>query len=1304
MKLFRILFTAILLYFSVFTPFHIGLYANNISGIGYEFNLVAKSDTARETPSKSLNIKGKRVYKNYLKPSYELSNYDEWLSSDDLYESGSIYFNPLLPGPLGIQQTCQLDIDGNGFEDLFYYDSYLLEVPIANPPPRVFMNNGTILEKTEWTGPSIINPHGAKLLVGDFNNDSLPDIFTLVGFDVAEGVDGTLQISHLLFNSSEGFKTVKEFSDQLGYHHTGCSGDIDNDGDLDVIMFNFAYWNTGVTSKILWNDGKGNFTYGTSGFSEIAPVNHSELFDINSDGFLDLVISYTANHLKQTNDMIVMWGNGKDFNLINSTSFEYPVYKALMDIDFTDINNDGISEIILSGTDILLGTSPDTGLKYFIDLYQSDDKGKTFIKKTDKFFDVVNFPNFGHMIVKDLNNNGLMDIYGVNRKDSIRWEWNGSKFMDKFPLPDSPIAKDYAFTSDGKINIVWERVNPYSDKNRQIKKWAIYWSDNDWSDTSQVSKSIYASADVPENNTDFDQYTLDATSKEMYIRISAIDSYGVKSKLSNLLKIAIPPPTIKFATICDGNNLTISGTNFIGVTGLTIGSSTIASYKVLSQSIIQADLNTGQSGSISIATVAGNVTSSDVSSIVPPSQPLVINGKKHPLTRTVETYSVPKTEGVIFEWSFPESWEQISGIHTNIVTVKIGNSDGTIKVIPSAFCGSLETISLPVSVYTYIPDDNFQKALRDLGIDKENKQDSVLSSSLVNVSSLNLESKNIGDLTGIQDFTALKHLECWDNQLKVLDLSGNILLEELFCTHNKLTSLNLSNNTMLRALFCDENQLSDLDISKNIALFTMGCGINLLTSLNTSNNKELAYLSAPNNFISSFDLSTNDKLLLMHCWNNRLTKLDVSQNLDLYEINCSDNQITNLDFSKNVKMNLVICNSNKLASLNLKNGNNSILTRMWADNNPNLTCINVDNPALASTYSEWKKDAIASYSENCPPVITSISPKIVCKGGTINITGANFTGVSSISFGGIPAVSFTVLSPTNISAIIEDGTSGKVSVTNSLGTATISGFKLISIPDIAGTITGSTLVNPGQNAVAYTVPSIANATSYIWTLPDGATGTSSTNSIRVNFSKAAVSGNITVKGHSDCGNGAESNLSIIVNRIPIAIAGSDQSVSEGSTVSLDGSLSSDPDGNSLTYKWTAPSGIILSSTSATNPTFIAPEIKNDTILILSLIVNDGFINSESSTVKVSVKNVIKTGSEILGMNGLKIFPNPSNGIFKIDGLPLNQKNKISVNTIDGKLIRKKIGNSTTETIDISNQVSGTYLLHVNSQTFKIVKK
>ena len=84
------------------------------------------------------------------------------------------------------------------------------------------------------------------------------------------------------------------------------------------------------------------------------------------------------------------------------------------------------------------------------------------------------------------------------------------------------------------------------------------------------------------------------------------------------------------------------------------------------------------------------------------------------------------------------------------------------------------------------------------------------------------------------------------------------------------------------------------------------------------------------------------------------------------------------------------------------------------------------------------------------------------------------------------------------------------------------------LPSTAGTISGLTTVTTGQSGVVYTVPAIANATSYVWTLPTGATGTSSTNSISVNYSSSAVSGNITVNGVNSNGNGIASSLAITV--------------------------------------------------------------------------------------------------------------------------------------------------------------------------------
>ncbi|WP_337967747.1 T9SS sorting signal type C domain-containing protein [uncultured Flavobacterium sp.] len=98
----------------------------------------------------------------------------------------------------------------------------------------------------------------------------------------------------------------------------------------------------------------------------------------------------------------------------------------------------------------------------------------------------------------------------------------------------------------------------------------------------------------------------------------------------------------------------------------------------------------------------------------------------------------------------------------------------------------------------------------------------------------------------------------------------------------------------------------------------------------------------------------------------------------------------------------------------------------------------------------------------------------------------------------------------------------------------------------AGTISGSGTVCQGQNSVAYSVPAITNATGYTWTLPTGATIATgnNTNSITVNYSSTATSGNVTVKGTNSCGSGSgtvSSNFPVTVNQLPTTSnAGPDQ--------------------------------------------------------------------------------------------------------------------------------------------------------------------
>ncbi len=79
----------------------------------------------------------------------------------------------------------------------------------------------------------------------------------------------------------------------------------------------------------------------------------------------------------------------------------------------------------------------------------------------------------------------------------------------------------------------------------------------------------------------------------------------------------------------------------------------------------------------------------------------------------------------------------------------------------------LFTVLAPASMLwgqnTYVPDDNFEQALIDLNYD-DTLDDYVLTANISGVTNLDVNNKEISDLTGIEAFTALTDLHCHSNQ------------------------------------------------------------------------------------------------------------------------------------------------------------------------------------------------------------------------------------------------------------------------------------------------------------------------------------------------------------------------------------------------------------------------------------------------------------------------------------------------------------------------------------------------------------
>jgi hypothetical protein len=103
---------------------------------------------------------------------------------------------------------------------------------------------------------------------------------------------------------------------------------------------------------------------------------------------------------------------------------------------------------------------------------------------------------------------------------------------------------------------------------------------------------------------------------------------------------------------------------------------------------------------------------------------------------------------------------------------------------------------------------------------------------------------------------------------------------------------------------------------------------------------------------------------------------------------------------------------------------------------------------------------------------------------------------------------------------------------------------------------------------------------------------------------------------------------------PISNAGPDQTANEGDVITLDGSGSTDPEGDPLAYRWTQVAGtpdVVLSSTSTAAPIFEAPSVpRGGTTLTFEIVVSDGLLASDPDTVNVTVKDVNRSPVALAG--------------------------------------------------------------------------
>ena len=252
----------------------------------------------------------------------------------------------------------------------------------------------------------------------------------------------------------------------------------------------------------------------------------------------------------------------------------------------------------------------------------------------------------------------------------------------------------------------------------------------------------------------------------------------------------------------------------------------------------------------------------------------------------------------------------------------------------------------------------------DDDVDTNNDGEVQVSEALA-VEVMGLIGKDIFNMRGIEAFQNLRSLIANYNNYDQIDVSNMADLEVLVVSFCELETLNVSQNPALRRLEIDFNHIESIDLANNTALERLWLTFNDITELDLSANVQLQNLNADSNDLSNLDLSANTSLEYLAIDNNQLTQIDLSANPGLVYVDVYGNQLESLDVSFQSGLTFLTCLNNNLNYLNIQNGNNAQLDVFNALNNPDLSCIQVDDVSVAQDQEDWQLDGGIQFSEDC---------------------------------------------------------------------------------------------------------------------------------------------------------------------------------------------------------------------------------------------------------------------------------------------------------------------------------------------------